>query len=173
MMWQIDQGTFFGGSLDKSWKFFLFIAISLFMILFALGCDDKNSASTTPMTTEQLLQRYSKTPVGESIAPIAKSLGTEKVMVGIESSLSENPGKMQLKVNADRFGRIWAYAYTSESEFLKVLPAGTRFARLGFADLFKIVQQDQRFAGIVLNSGSDTAYFIPRELFADVQKQLQ
>lgn len=125
------------------------------------------------MTPEQIIQTYRDAPVGESIGAIAESLASRSVFVGIEGDASTQPSKLQFKVAADKQGGLWAYAYTSEAEFSKAFPQGGRFAEMGFADLFETIEADQRFAGIYLNSASDTFYPISRALFSRVKQQLR
>ena len=77
---------------------------------------------------------------------------------------------MRVKIGPDREGRL--YAYTSRAEFTKAFPEGGAFAEMSFPDIFKIVETDQQFAGIYLNSASDARFLIPRELFDHVRRAL-
>jgi hypothetical protein len=52
-------------------------------------------------------------------------------------------------------------------------PQGSPYAELEFKDFFQIIEQNEKFAGIFLNSSSDSSYPIPRELFEKVKEILQ
>jgi hypothetical protein len=83
------------------------------------------------------------------------------------------PKKLPLKSSTDKDGRLWAQVYTSEAEFARVFPPGEGYAELRFEDLFRTIDPDVRFAGIMLNGGADAFYPIPRELFGEVRRAIE
>jgi hypothetical protein len=128
------------------------------------------------MNAEQIIRQYRNSPVGDSIGPITKALAAQSVFVGTADVTPTQDGKItgkiQLKTDADNRGRMWVYAYTSRAEFSKAFPDGGPYAEMSFPDLFEIVERDQQFAGIFLNSASDASLPISRELFGDVRRVL-
>ncbi|HUE73842.1 MAG TPA: SseB family protein [Pirellulaceae bacterium] len=128
------------------------------------------------MNAEQVIRQHANSPVSDSIEPISKVLAAQTVFVGTEGVTPTQDGKItgkiRLKTGADNQGRVWVYAYTSRAEFHKAFPQGGAFAEMSFPDLFKIVESEQQFAGIYLNSASDASYPIPRELFDQVRNAL-
>jgi len=130
------------------------------------------------MTTEEMIRQNANAPVGESIVPIATSLAKHTVFVATESSPSTQSTTVKLdtlrfRTAQDNEGRMWAYAYTTEAELLRTFPQGSPYAELEFRDFFQIIERDGKFAGIFLNSGSDSSYPIPRELFEKVKEILR
>jgi len=138
--------------------------------------DRTGDTDAAPMTAEQLIRQLSNAPIGNSIGPITKALAAQSVWVGTEGVTPTRDGKivgnMCLKTGADNQGREWVYAYTSRAEFSKAFPDGGPFAEMSFPDLFEIVDKDQQFAGLVLNSTSDAMCPIPRELFGYVRQAI-
>jgi hypothetical protein len=128
------------------------------------------------MNAEQVIRQHLNSPVGESIEPISRALAAQTVFVGTEGVTPTQDGKItgkiRLKTGADVHGHLWVYAYTSQAEFHKAFPQGGAFAEMSFPEVFKIVEREQQFAGIYLNSASDTGYPIPRELFDQVRNAL-
>jgi hypothetical protein len=127
------------------------------------------------MTTEEIIRRNANVPVGQSIVPIATSLAKQSVFVATESSPSSQTitvtlDRLRFRTALDNQGRIWAYAYTTQAELLKIFPQGSPCAELEFKDFFRIIERDGKFAGIILNSGSDASYPIPLEVFDKVQE---
>lgn len=146
-------------------------------VVLQTGCG-RNQSSPTPLSYDQAIRRYQNSPVGESIEPITRALATNWVYVGTENLTPTADGKivgdkMRLKVSTDNRGGIWACAYTSRAEFDKAFPNGGPFAEMAFSDVFGIVDADNRFAGLHLNSASDSQYPIPRELFARMRPLLK
>ena len=130
------------------------------------------------MTAEEIIRQNANVPVGKSIIPIATSLAKQTVFVATESSPSTQPTAVKLdtlrfRTAQDKEGRMWAYAYTTQTELLRTFPQGSPYTELDFKDFLQIIEQDAKFAGIFLNSGSDSSYPIPRELFEDVKKVLR
>jgi hypothetical protein len=116
--------------------------------------------------------------VGESIGPVASSLATRSILVATDTAPASQPqdvvlSKLRLRTANDNLGRTWAYAYTNMDDFLRAFGPGTPYVELKFADFFKIIDGDHKFAGIVLNSGSDAMYLIPREVFASVKDAIR
>ena len=145
-----------------------------FLLAFTLiGCNRKENATATPMNIEETIRTYRNSPVRESIGPIAKCLAIQSVFVGTEGVASTEAGrltsKIRLKAGADNRGHLWAYAYTSRAEFDKAFPEGGAFAEMKISAVLKIVEADERFSGIYLNSASDASYPILRELFERVK----
>jgi hypothetical protein len=154
------------------------IAAATFVISGLWGCDRSSPQATRTMTTEEIIRQNAKTPVSESIIPIATSLAKHSVFVATQSSPSAQPttvasNKFQFRTAQDNQGRTWAYAYTTQTELLRTFPQGTPYAELDFRDFFQIIERDGRFAGIFVNSGSEASYPIPRELFGKVKEVLQ
>jgi hypothetical protein len=130
------------------------------------------------MTTEEVIRQNSDTPVGESIVPIATSLSKHSLFVATESAPSTQPAtvvldELRFRTAQDNQGHLWAYAYTTQAELLRTFPHGTPYAELEFKDFFQIIERDGNFAGILLNSGSDDSYPIPREVFEKVKEVLR
>jgi hypothetical protein len=125
------------------------------------------------MSIEQVIHKYHSSRLGDSIGPVSQALAKQLVLVATDNVATTRSTTLRLKTAEDNQGRTWAYAYTSEAEFLKALPPGSAFAELRFPDLFDIVNRDARFAGIFLNSASDISYPIPREVFLEVKQALQ
>ena len=147
---------------------------SLLLVLTFAGCERKSSPAIDSMTTEQIILHYRDTPVSDSIDSVAKSLSKQSVYVGTEEVAKtedgELKGTLRLRTGLDNQGRPWVYAYTSETNLSSAFPNGSPFVEMSFANLFKIVEPDQKFAGIYLNSSSDTFYPIPRELFVHLKQ---
>jgi hypothetical protein len=130
------------------------------------------------MTTEEIIRQNSNAPIGQSIIPVATSLAKHSVFVATESSPSTQPttvklDKLHFRTAQDNQGRMWAYAYTTQGELLRTFPQGSPYAELDFKDFFQIIERDGTFAGIFLNSGSDSSYPIPREVFGQVKEVLR
>jgi len=141
------------------------------------SCGRNGSTADEPMGIEQIISRYHSSPIGDAIDPITKSLATNSVFVGTEDVTPTKDGKivgkLRLKTGVDNQGRNWAYAYTSRAEFDKAFPRGGPFAEMSFPDFFKVIELNGRFAGINLNSASDTSCPIPKELFERVKRILK
>ncbi len=155
------------------------LALALISIVCGLvGCDRSTPKVASTMTTEEIIRQNANAPVGESIVPIATSLGKRSVFVATESSPSPQAttvtlDKLRFRAAQDNQGRMWAYAYTTQAELLRTFPQGTPYAELEFKDFFQIIERDGKFAGIFLNSGSDSSYPIPREVFEKVKEILR
>ena len=142
------------------------------------GCDRSAPQGTSQMTTEEIIRQHAHTPVVESIVPVATSLAGRSVFVATDSTTGTQPTTMTLdrlrfRTAQDNEGRMWAYAYTTQEELLRSFPQGTPYIELVFKDFFAIIEQDNQFAGIFLNSGSDASYPILRETFHTVKELLQ
>ncbi len=155
----------------------IIFVVAIFVSSTLIGCDRRESTATVPMSTEQVIHQYRNSPIGDSIGPITQALAAQSVFVGTEGVTPTREGKIidkiRLKTGVDNQGRSWVYAYTSRAEFSKAFPDGGPFTELSFSDLFAIAEKDQKFAGIFLNSASDSYFPIPRELFGDVSRALQ
>jgi hypothetical protein len=143
-------------------------------LLAVAGCDRKHSLAPTTMTTEQIIRLNANASVGESIGPVASSLAAKSILVATDTAPASQPqdvvlSKLRFRTANDNLGRTWAYAYTNMDDFLRTFGPGTPYVELKFADFFKIIDGDTRFAGMVLNSGSDAMYMVPREVFARVK----
>lgn len=137
-------------------------------MLVAAGCDSQDAQ---PMNLNETLAKYVDSPVGESIAPVARALVRSRVLVAIQEAPSSE-GTISLKVSTDNQERMWAYIYTDESEFSAAFPDGGPYAEMQFSDAFKIVSADRRFGGIFINRKPKRMYLIPREVFPDVVEAL-
>lgn len=129
------------------------------------------------MTIEQIIRDRSHLPIAESIMPIVTSLSERNVFLPIPDETIEQsavlPAKtMPVKAWVDDSGSAWAYAYTSQRQFLRAFPAGGAFAEMRFEKFFQMIESDDRLQGIVLNAVSDAACYIPRELFETVKQVL-
>jgi hypothetical protein len=147
-------------------------------VLAVAGCDRKHSQAPNTMTTEQLIRLNANTPVGESIGSVASSLATRAILVATDTAPASQPqdvvlSKLRFRTANDNLGRTWAYAYTNMDDFLRTFGPGTPYVELKFTDFFKIIDGEHKFAGIVLNSGPDAMYLIPREVFARVKDAIR
>ena len=126
-------------------------------------------------TAEDLMRQGHDLPIGQTVGPIARLLADRSVLVKLPDSAIGEPGKdvalekLQFATARDNQGRTWAYAYTSEAEFLRAFAPGSKFAQLKFPDFFRLIDGDTQFAGIVLNAGSDASCPIPREVYGPVK----
>ena len=129
------------------------------------------------MNTEDTIRQHRTSPIGKSISAVARSLSKRQVFVGTETVASTKNGllvgDLPLKVAADNRGSLWAYVYSNRDEFSRAFPQGGPFAEMAFTYVFTMVEQDTRFGGIYLNSASELAYPIPREIFDRVRKILK
>ena len=133
--------------------------------------------SSESMTTEELIMSFGDAPVGVSIGPIARSLSGRTVYVGTDQegaaeAVKADRTKLRFMTAQDNEGNEWAYAYTTQAEFERLIPSATPFIELGVTHFFEIVERDNRFRGIFVNAGSESSYPIPRELFDDVKNAL-
>jgi hypothetical protein len=155
---------------------FAFVLISIVSGL--VGCDRSTPKAASTMTTEEIIRQNANAPVGQSIVPIATSLAKRSVFVATETSPSTQPttltlDKLRFRTAQDNQGRMWAYAYTTQVELLRTFPQGSPYTELEFKDFFQVIERDRTFAGIFLNSGSDSSYPIPREVFEQVKEILR
>jgi hypothetical protein len=132
---------------------------------------------TAQVTTEQIICEYGHLPIALSIEPIAISLARHRVLVPVDDATTKQaavakPKKVLVKTGKDNQGSVWAYAYTNRQEFSRVFPARGGFAEMSFKSFFDMIEPDGQIRGIVLNSGSDTSFYIPRELFETVKQVL-
>lgn len=135
------------------------------------------ASPATQMTTEQIIRDRSHLPIAESIMPIVTSLSKRNVFLPIpDKTIKQSavvPTKiMSVKAWVDNEGSAWAYAYTSQRQFLRAFPAGGAFAEMRFEKFFEMIESDDRLQGIALNAASDAPYYIPRELFESVKQAL-
>jgi hypothetical protein len=145
------------------------LCIVLLVATTICGCEHKAAPPTTVMKVEEIILKNRDVPIGKSIQPIAAALANQSVLVAGDGQEKKAGGKLGFKVAADNRGQLWAYAYTSESEFSKAFPQGGGFAEMKFSDLFNVIEPDARFGGICLNAGSVAQYYIPREMFGDLK----
>ena len=155
---------------------FAFVLISVVSGL--VSCDRSAPKAASTITTEEIIRQNANVPVGQSIVPITTSLAKRCVFVATQSSPSTQPtmvtlDKLHFRTAQDNQGRMWAYAYTTQAELLRALPQGSPYAELDFKDFFHIIERDGTFAGIFLNSGSESSYPIPREVFEKVKEVLK
>lgn len=134
-------------------------------------------APAAHMTTEQIIREQSHLPIAECILPIITSLSDRNVLLPLpDETIKQSavvPAKiMPVKAWVDDDGGAWAYAYTNRRLFLRVIPAEGAFAEMRFEKFFEMIESDDRLRGIVLNSASDAAYYIPREVFEIVKQAL-
>jgi len=152
------------------------LVLALLLNSALVSCSRKESTATAPMNAEQIIRQWRNSPVGDSIGPITRALAAQSVFVPTEgvtpTQEGKITGKMRFKIGSDKEGRLWVYVYTSRAEFSKSFPAGGTFVEMSFLDIFKIVETDQQFAGIYLNSASDARFPIPRVLFDHVRRAL-
>ena len=125
------------------------------------------------MTAEQVIRQHRDLPLRESVGPIAAALADESVLVAIEGSVPEPPAPLMLRVGADKQGRLWAFAYTSEATFADAFPQGSDCAAIRFVRLIEIIHSNDQLTGVFLNSASDTAYPVSKELFGEVEHALR
>jgi hypothetical protein len=152
--------------------------MAVFVIGASAGCDRSEPKRVSAVTTEEIIRQNKNLPIGESIGPVGRSLAKHSVFVATENSPSTKPttvtlNKLRFRTAQDNQGRMWAYAYTTQSELLRTFPQGTPYAELAFKDFFGIIERDGKFAGIFLNSGSDASYAMPRELFEKLKEVLR
>lgn len=122
------------------------------------------------MTVKELLEKYRETPIEESLRPIAQCLAGADMIVALEDL---GPGEFGFRVAADGDDQLWLYMFTDETEFSRVFPDGGKFGELSFVDLLNIVEADEQFGGMFLNSKSDAPYVIPRQLFGRFREVLE
>ena len=123
------------------------------------------------MSIKDLIASHENTPVQESINEITCELAKCEVLLPTEGV--SKPGQpLKIKIGSDNRGLQWAYIYTDESEIKSAFPDGTSFVGLQFSDAFHIISSNPNFAGISINPTNQHRYFIPRELFDQVQAQL-
>ena len=135
------------------------------------------SLPTEQTTTEQIVRDHRHLPIALSIEPITTSLARHTVFVPIDEASTKqgrivSPDTLRIKTSNDIDGHTWAYGYTNREQFSLAFPAGGGFAELSFESFFEIIERDGQFRGIILNAGSDAAYYIPRELFETVRQTL-
>jgi hypothetical protein len=138
------------------------------------ACERAAPKPTNTMTTEEIIRQIANAPVGQSVVPISAALATRTVFVSTDSAPSTGPTAadpvtLRFRTAQDNQGRTWAYAYTTQAELLRSFPQGSPYVELAFRDFFDHIERDARFAGIFLNSGSDSSYPIPREVFEAVK----
>ncbi|PQO27128.1 SseB family protein [Blastopirellula marina] len=147
--------------------------MAIALCLLPAGCSENEA----PQSTEEIIRQHHNSPLSDSIDAVVQTLAKRPVFVGTEGvTPTENgvaTGELRLKTAADSQGNLWAYAYTSREEFSQAFPEGGAYAELAFADLFSIIEPNPQFAGIYLNSASDSSYPIPREIFERVKKNLK
>jgi len=141
----------------------------ILFVLLASGCE---SQQELPMTLNEILIKYDKAPVGESLVPVTRALATASVIVPLHELPSSESGKLSLKVSIDNRGQPWAYVYTDSNEFYSTFPEGGPFAEMKFVEVFEIVAADEKFGGSFINRTPELMYLIPRELFAQVTETL-
>jgi hypothetical protein len=132
------------------------------------------------MTVEEIIRRDQNVPIGQLIETIAPLLAKRSVFLATDDApattramTATQETRIRFKVAHDNQGRQWAYGYTSEEELLKALPQGSPYVKLELNDFFRMIDEDAKFAGIMLNSGGDSSCPIPRELFDRVKAGLQ
>ena len=138
-------------------------------ITFALiGC---NRATTQPlnsdMTFHDAVRSTKDLPVEDSVAAVTRSLASRSILVATEGA------ETAWRTSVDNEGGIWAHFYTDETELLNAIPEGATYAEMKFADAFSVIDTNSQFRGIQMNSASDAFYPIPRELFKQVNRELQ
>lgn len=148
-------------------------ALVLIIVSGLVGCERSTPKAASTMTTEEIIRQNANAPVCRSIVPIATSLARHSIFLATESSPSTQPttvilDTLRFRTAQDNQERTWAYAYTTQAELLRAFPQGSPYVELDFKDFFGIIERDGRFAGILLNSGSDASYPIPREVFGTV-----
>ena len=149
--------------------------IAVILAAISSGCQKKTDppSSDAGLTTEQIIRKYSTVPMGDSIGPVAKSLAAGSMFAGTVAEASADPQHVQLATAKDAQGRSWIYAFSSQAEFSKVYPQGGPFVEMSFADLIKTVEANPEFAGVYINSASQDAYPIPKELFGRAKDALR
>jgi hypothetical protein len=125
------------------------------------GCDRRPTAPAASTSVEEVIRQNIDTPIGQSISRVASSLAGHSVFVATDDVTSTRPSnvtlkRLRFKTAQDNQGRTWAYAYTSQAEFSRAFPKGSAYYELDFGDFFRIIDGNGEFAGIFLNSGSDT-----------------
>lgn len=126
------------------------------------------------MKAEEVIRTYSGTPSRESIGPVVRALVGQTLLVPIKGGVPDGPGQIHIYVGHDRFGRLWAYGYTSAVEIGRAFPQGCDCASTDFRSLFQLIESNPALTGgLMINSKSDTSFPISRELIDSVKQALQ
>lgn len=118
------------------------------------------------MSVKEVLEKYRESPINESLRPVAESLADTEILVAIQEL---EGGGLAFQVGEDVDANLWLYAFTDEDEFARMFPDGGQFGQFNFRELLHMVDADEHFSGIFLNSRSESSYVIPRELFEPFQ----
>jgi SseB protein N-terminal domain len=132
------------------------------------GCEKSSIQNSAGMTTEEIIRQNAHEPMGKSVPLVAASLAKQSVFLATDDATETGPKEVTLqrfsfKTGEDKQGRTWAYAYTNRAEFGRAFPQGGGYIETDFGGFFHVVEKDAKFAGILLNGGSDSACAIPRE----------
>jgi hypothetical protein len=146
---------------------------SLLALLGVSDCNSKRSEDTGTITVKEVITKHAKAPMGESIIPVSRALARSSVLLLTTNSTAEEGRKISIAVDYDKYGQMWAYMYTDQSEFASAFPGGGKFVEMTFPDAFTMVRSDGRFAGIFINSSGASSYPIPAQLFDDVARGLR
>lgn len=120
---------------------------------------------------KDLIESYKDAPIGASIAVVSRCLGRAEIILPTEA-VHEQGQPLKIAISLDNQGRSWMYGYTDESELLAAFPNGKPFVAMRFRDAFQMAVKDPKFGGISINHTQKYCYRIPREVFDDVQAEL-
>jgi len=129
------------------------------------------------MTIEDLIISYRDTPLTLSVTDVARALFGGTICVATfdphppqGSGVFDGKTRLNFVGANDKYGRPWAYAYTSRSEYRKAFPQGRRGIEMRFEGFFPLIVEKPTFAGILFNAGSAASYLMPRKLFPAAQQ---
>ncbi len=136
----------------------------LITILSALiGINGAANATENAPTRDQIdvaIESTSDMPISDSIIPISKLLVGSKIIIPTPDGNIKNE-KSKFLTGLDNEGNAWLYVYTSEEHINRIFPDGVVVFTTDFKGLKNIVNVNNNFRGIYINS----AYPVPNELF--------
>lgn len=116
-------------------------------------------------TLAEVLKTHHEDPIEQSIGPVAGALAATRLFVPLATTASDDGKSFDFLVALDVNREAWVYVYSDETELGRALPVDTPCARLNPSELVALVSINRAVRGLLLDSGSEFAYPIPREMF--------
>lgn len=119
------------------------------------------------LSLKEILKANKDQPVEKSMPIVAEGLATAYLFVAVNAPTPED---IEFLMAQDKNGKMWLYCFTDEDEFTVAFPKGGQSVELAFPDLFRTIEPEEKFGGVILNSKSEAKYLVPREMFAYLKK---
>jgi hypothetical protein len=116
-------------------------------------------------TLAEVLKAHHRDPIEASIGPVADALAATRLLVPLAATPVEDGKALDFLVALDVNKEAWVHIYSDLDALARAFPVDTPCAKLTTSELVALVSVNGAVRGLLLDSGSEFSYPIPREMF--------